>query len=231
MFAVSHPNGLIDPLLVTTNIPSVNHFLVRAAVFKKPLVKWFLATLNLMPIYRIRDGASNLGKNKAIFEDCFNIFKNGKTLMIFPEGNHNSKRTVRTLSKGFTRIVFGAIEKYAETKITIIPVGFTYQNLAAYPSKVALNFGKLILANSFLNKDNLPVAVIKLKNEVSYQLKQLCVHLKNDDNYNTKLKHLNKAKLDFTEVQKVNKFIEEDIFITETNSKKQLQVVATAYKN
>ncbi|WP_298765930.1 lysophospholipid acyltransferase family protein [uncultured Polaribacter sp.] len=220
LFAVNHPNGLIDPLLVTTNISRVNHFLVRAAVFKKPLVKWFLGTLNLMPIYRIRDGASNLGKNKAIFEDCFNIFKNGKTLMIFPEGSHDSKRTVRTLSKGFTRIVFGAIEKYPEIKITIIPVGITYQNAAAYPSKVAINFGKPILANSFLHKDNLPVAAIKLKNEVSYQLKQLCVHLKNDDNYNTKLKHLNKAQIDFTEVQKINKFIEEDIFLIEKKPQK-----------
>ena len=56
LFAVNHPNGLLDPLLVTTNTPRITHYLVRAAIFKKPIVKKFLATLNLMPIYRIRDG-------------------------------------------------------------------------------------------------------------------------------------------------------------------------------
>ncbi|WP_299012344.1 lysophospholipid acyltransferase family protein [uncultured Polaribacter sp.] len=212
LFAINHPNGLIDPLLATTNIPRVNHFLVRAAIFKKPSVKWFLSTLNLMPIYRIRDGVSNLGKNQAIFEDCFTIFKKGETLMIFPEGSHDKRRTVRVLSKGFTRIVFGAIEKYPEINISIIPVGITYQQASKYPAKVAINFGKPINANSFLAKDELTTATVKLKNEVSYQLKQLSVHIPFNDDYKITLKKLNKGHVDFTDVKKVNGFIEKNEF-------------------
>ena len=67
LFAVNHPNGLLDPLLVTTTATRNTHYLVRAAVFKKPLVKKFLATLNLMPIYRIRDGVKELF-NKRFFK-------------------------------------------------------------------------------------------------------------------------------------------------------------------
>lgn len=207
LFAVNHPNGLIDPLLVTTNLPRINHFLVRAAVFKNPIVKWFLSTLNLMPIYRIRDGASNLGKNKAIFEDCFQIFKRQETLMIFPEGSHDSRRTVRILSKGFTRIVFGALEKYPDLNITVIPVGITYQNASAYPSKVAIHYGKPIHANAFLEKDELAVATVKLKNEVSFQLKKLCVHIPNNEEYKSTLEQLNDAQVDFTAVNEINKLI------------------------
>ena len=151
LFAINHPNGLIDPLIATTNIKRDNHYLVRAASFKKPLVKKILASLNLMPIYRIRDGASQLGKNQEIFESCFDIFNRGETLMIFPEGSHNKKRTIRPLSKGFTRIIFGALQKYPDLDIKIVPVGLTYQNVSYYPTKVSLNFGKPISANEFHN--------------------------------------------------------------------------------
>ena len=210
LFMVNHPNGLIDPLMVTTHLPRVNHYLVRAAVFKKPLVKKFLSTLNLMPIYRIRDGASQLGKNQEIFENCFDIFKKGQTLMIFPEGSHNRKRTIRPLSKGFTRIVFGALEKYNDLKITIIPVGLTYQNASQYPSKVVINYGTPILANDFYNPEKLNISIVQLKNEVSVQLKKLSVHIPDDENYDDILNKLNKANVDFTKVDFVNTMICEE---------------------
>lgn len=208
LFAINHPNGLIDPLIVTTNILRKNHYLVRAASFKKPIIKKFLGTLNLMPIYRIRDGASQLGKNQAIFENCFDLFKRGETLMIFPEGSHNRKRTIRPLSKGFTRIVFGAIDKYPDLKITIIPVGLTYQNASYYPTKVAVVFGKPIAANDFYNSQKQNISVVQLKNEVSFQLKKVSVHINDDENYDATLIKLNEAQVDFTNVIEVNKMIE-----------------------
>lgn len=207
LFAINHPNGLIDPLIATTNIKRDNHYLVRAASFKKPVVKKILGSLNLMPIYRIRDGASQLGKNQEIFESCFDIFNRGETLMIFPEGSHNRKRTVRPLSKGFTRIVFGALEKYPDLDIKIIPVGLTYQNVSYYPAKVSLNFGKPISANDFYNPEKLNVSTVQLKNEVSCQLKKLSVHIKDDENYECTLAKLNDAQVDFTNVELVNKII------------------------
>jgi hypothetical protein len=74
----NHPNGLIDPLVITCNIPRANYYLVRAAVFKNPLVKKMLGYLNLMPVYRIRDGLRNLKKNDAIFNTCFTLLKTKK---------------------------------------------------------------------------------------------------------------------------------------------------------
>ncbi|PWG06344.1 acyltransferase [Polaribacter aquimarinus] len=213
LFMVNHPNGLIDPLMVTTHLPRINHYLVRAAVFKKPLIKKFLGTLNLMPIYRIRDGASQLGKNQEIFENCFEIFKKGQTLMIFPEGSHNRKRTIRPLSKGFTRIVFGALDKYKDLKITIIPVGLTYQNASQYPAKVAINYGTPILVNDFYNPKKTNISVVQLKNEVSFQLKKLSVHIPDDESYKEVLAKLNKANVDFTQVESVNKMIVNQSFL------------------
>ena len=207
LFAVNHPNGLLDPLIVTTNTPRITHYLVRAAVFKKPLVKKFLSTLNLMPIYRIRDGIKELSKNNEVFNDCYDILKKESALMIFPEGSHDRRRSIRNLSKGFTRILFGAFDKYPDLKITIIPVGVTYQNASQFPSKVAIHYGTPILANEFYNPDELNSSINSIKEQVSNQLKELSVHIPLDENYESTLKKLNDHTIDFTEVKEVNNMI------------------------
>lgn len=218
LFAVNHPNGLLDPLLVTTNTPRITHYLVRAAIFKKPIVKKFLATLNLMPIYRIRDGVKELSKNTEIFNNCYEILNKQSALMIFPEGSHNRKRTVRVLSKGFTRILFGAIDKYPNLQVNIIPVGVTYQNASQHPCKVAIHYGKPILANQLYNKEELNKSINIIKELVSNQLKQLSVHIPFDDNYQETLKKLNNNNVDFTKVEEVNQMIKTNSYISKKAS-------------
>lgn len=212
LFAINHPNALMDPLFVTSNSSRENHFLVRADVFSKPLVKKALASLNLMPIYRIRDGRKQLSNNEEIFEKCFNILKNEETLIIFPQGGHCRDRTIQPLSKGFTRIVFGALESNPNLEITVIPVGVTYQNSSQYPSKVCVNFGKVIDSRKIFNANEKPKAINILKNNVSNQLKKLTVHIPSDENYAATRSKLNAANVDFTEVDKVNKMIAENSF-------------------
>lgn len=208
LFAVNHPNGLMDPLMVTTNTPRITHYLVRAAIFKKPIVKKFLGTLNLMPIYRIRDGVKELSKNTEVFNDCYDILNQQQALMIFPEGSHDRRRTIRTISKGFTRILFGAFEKYPNLKITVIPVGVTYQNSSQFPCKVAIHYGKPILANELYNPKELNKSVNSVKEAVSNQLKKISVHIPLDENYNKVLQRLNNNNIDFTKVTATNQMIQ-----------------------
>lgn len=212
LFAINHPNALMDPLFVTSFNPRENHFLVRADVFEKPIVKKALASLNLMPIYRIRDGRQQLSNNEEIFKKCFNILKRKETLIIFPQGGHSRNRSIKPLSKGFTRIVFGALEENPELDIAVIPVGITYQNSSSYPSKVCVQFGEPIDSRSILKSNEKPKAINILKNEVSSQLKKLTVHIPDDENYKTTLSKLNAANVDFTEVNKVNKMVIENNF-------------------
>jgi 1-acyl-sn-glycerol-3-phosphate acyltransferase len=207
LFAVNHPNGLVDPLYVTTTNKRKNHFLVRAASFKKPFIKKILESLYLMPIYRIRDGIQQLGNNHEIFEKCHTILKNGETLMIFPEGSHDKKRTVRPLSKGFTRIVFGALEKYKELEIKVVPVGITYQHASHFPANVLVNYGRPISTRNIFKTNPVPKAIHVLKAEVRQQLEELSVHIPNDSNYNAVLEKLIAAQVNFTEVAKVNEMI------------------------
>ena len=221
LFMVNHPNGLIDPLIVAVNNPRVQHFLVRAASFKKPLIKRFLESLNLMPIYRMRDGVKQLGNNKDVFDKCFTLLNNQKALMIFPEGSHDKRRTVRTLSKGFSRIVFGALEQNPALQIHIIPVGLTYQNPSFYPSNVCLHYGTPILANDFYKPLIINSEIKRLKDVITSQLKTLCVHIPIDENYEKTLAKLSAANVDFTEVELVNSMITSSI-ISEREKKLNL---------
>ena len=207
LFAVNHPNGLLDPLVVTTNTPRITHYLVRAAIFKKPIVRKLLATLNLMPIYRIRDGVKELSKNTKIFEDCYDILHRKEALMIFPEGSHDRRRSIRPISKGFTRILFGAMDKYPSLNIQIIPVGVTYQNVGTSPAKVAICFGTPIEANELYNREDLNTSIKQLKDAVAFQLKTLSVHIPLDEHYLKTIESLHHQQVDFTRVNEVNEML------------------------
>jgi 1-acyl-sn-glycerol-3-phosphate acyltransferase len=220
LFAVNHPNGLVDPLYVTTTNKRQNHFLVRAASFKKPFIKKILESLYLMPIYRIRDGIKQLGNNQEIFEKCHNILKKGETLMIFPEGSHDKKRTIRPLSKGFTRIVFGALEKHKELEIIVIPVGITYQHPSHFPANVIVNYGQPITTRAIFEAHPVAKSIHILKTEVQQQLEKLSVHIPNDANYETILQKLTDAQVDFTAVEKVNNMIITNSFPEKKDPKK-----------
>ncbi|MEM7039052.1 MAG: 1-acyl-sn-glycerol-3-phosphate acyltransferase, partial [Bacteroidota bacterium] len=70
IFAVRHPNALMDPLMVSAFAPRRMNFLVRADVFSGGLVSWLLGLLNMLPIYRQRDGKGAVDRNHAIFARC-----------------------------------------------------------------------------------------------------------------------------------------------------------------
>lgn len=207
LFTSNHPNGLIDPLLIATHIKRKTHFLVRAAVFKNKLVANFFDLLGMMPVYRIRDGVNQLSKNEAIFNKCEQILKNKGSLLIFPEGTHDKKRTIRPLSKGFTRIIFQTLDSTPSLQLYIVPVGITYQNIANYPAKVALNFGSPIDTSIYMKKENRFEATKEIKDHVSEELKKLIVHIPNDENYEEKLQMLNNACVDFTQTKTINKYL------------------------
>lgn len=202
----NHKNALIDPLLIATTTERNIHFLTRASAFKIKVVHWFLATLNMIPIYRMRDGKETLAKNEAIFKKCFTILNKHKCLLIFPEGTHDIKRWVRPLSKGFTRITFGALEQNPNLKLYVVPVGLNYTSASKFAESVSIYYGKPILANDFYEKDKLNISILVLKDAVHEKLKKLTTHI-DIENYDKTIEKL--GNIDFLNPQRVNKRISE----------------------
>lgn len=176
-FISNHQNSVIDSLLICTKNDIETYILSTAFIFKNPIYKALLSSINMIPIYRIRDGFETLLNNEAIFQHCYNLLDDKKALLIYPEGNHNLQRRVRVIGKGFTRIIFGALDRNPNNEIIIIPIGLNYSNPTAYASKAAIYFGKPISANEYYEKFDKNNSVIELKAEVSKQLKLLTTHI------------------------------------------------------
>ncbi len=145
IWGANHENALIDPLIKTTRFPITIHYLVRADVFKNPIVRWFLNSLNLMPVYRIRDGVNSVKANEEIFRNCFEAFKKKEHLILYPEASHDHRRQRKISKKGIARIALGAMnEPDAPEKLYIVPVGTNYSRHKWFRSSVHVVFGEPI---------------------------------------------------------------------------------------
>lgn len=198
----NHRNALIDPLLIAGNCNGFVHFLTRAGVFKNKTISRFLRSLQMLPVYRVRDGWGNLTNNNAIFNRCIELLKSNETITLFPEGGHNLVRRVRPLSKGFTRIVFDTLEKYPDLDLQLVAVGFNFQNTVDCPDEVSVICSRPIPAKLFV-EENRNEGVKKLKKRIHSELTKMTTHIPAKD-YQNSLKKLKNLNVNFLEPQTVN---------------------------
>ena len=190
LFVSNHKNALIDPLLIATTTTRNIHFLTRASAFKIRLVKWILSSVNMLPIYRLRDGKETLARNNEIFNTCYQVLNKKRSLLIFPEGTHDIRRWVRPLSKGFTRITFGAIEQNAHLDLTIVPVGLNYTEADAFASSVAIYYGAPIKVNDHYDPEKINASTQQLKTLVHTKMTEVTAHITPIEDYETLVKQL-----------------------------------------
>ncbi|MFB9052589.1 lysophospholipid acyltransferase family protein [Formosa undariae] len=201
----NHQNALLDPLIIATHSNRFCYYLTRAAVFQKPFISKLLKGLNMLPVYRVRDGWQTILNNNAIFETCRDLLKDQEALVIFPEGSHNLNRKVRPLSKGFTRIVLDTLESYPDLDLQLLPVGVNYKNALAFGDSMSLNIGKPINAQHYLGLEKTE-AVNALKCDIQKEIQLLTTHI--EDDYDEVLLHLENNGADFLNPEAVNYFLE-----------------------
>ena len=225
----NHQNALLDALLIATKCGRFSYFLTRAAVFKKPLVSKILISLQMLPVYRVRDGWSSISNNNAIFETCSTLLNTNEAVVIFPEGSHNLKRAVRPLSKGFTRIVFDTLEKYPETDLQLIPVGLNFEHAEKFPDSTSLFFGKPLCAKDFIS-ENRNDDVVKLKAKIQSKIAELTTHIPSDK-YKEIETTLNNLQVDYLNPKAVNNCIANHFENCETNRKPKIKNIRMFFKS
>ncbi len=186
LIAPNHQNALIDALLIETHVPGTMVALTRSGVFSTKFSNWFLRSLNMLPVYRVRDGLSSVTKNNAIFEQCIERLGEKNLVLIFPEANHDLRRRIRPLSKGFTRIAFDAELKYDwELDLQILPVGLNYSEHRRSRNNVQIVYGKPISVKNYkeLYETDERKAANQLKSDVSDEMKETVMHVPNLDQY------------------------------------------------
>ena len=130
IFAINHPNGLVDPLLLLTFVPRPVSFLAKAPLFELPILGWVIRRLDTIPVYRRQDQA-DLRQNRATFERARDLLGRGGTIAISPEGTSHSDPGLRPFKTGAARIALGAT---LGTLVAIVPVGLFYTEKAVFRS-------------------------------------------------------------------------------------------------
>ena len=150
LFSPNHQGAFLDPLLIGSMTPKKITSLTRSDVFGGPL-QWFLDALQMLPVYRIRNGYSNLKKNDITFKKCFELLGEGKFLMMFSEGGHHDEYYLKKLSKGSSRLAYQAQNYNNDKKIYILPVGINYGHHKQTCTTLHLVYGKPLLVSDFID--------------------------------------------------------------------------------
>lgn len=220
IFVGNHENAFLDSISLAVTNQRKSYFLSRASVFKNPIIKRFLNAIRMIPVYRVRDGWQTITKNHEVFENCYDLLNAKKSIVVFPEGDHHLNRRVRNLSKGFTRIIFGALNKFKNLKIYIVPVGINYDEHINYPHSISLYYGKAFLVNPFYDEKDIHSSTRKLVTKTRDALKKLTTHIEDVKTYDTKIIQLKSLNPDFLNPITTNKLLE-DLSVKPNSIKKR----------
>jgi 1-acyl-sn-glycerol-3-phosphate acyltransferase len=188
IFAPNHQNALMDALIVLFASPQDVVFLARADIFNSRAMAFFINSLKVLPVFRQRDGAQELGKNEEIFDISVNTLKHHHHMCVMPEGNHGHQRKLRAFGKGIFRIAFTAQEDHgSEPFVKIVPVGIDMSDYVKQNASLFLNFGEPMEMSDYWEQyqEAAPRAINAAKKDLIDNLKPLMIHIDTDEYYQT----------------------------------------------
>jgi 1-acyl-sn-glycerol-3-phosphate acyltransferase len=187
----NHQNAMLDPVLICVFTPKQLHWLARADVFKNPFVKKILHRINMMPVYRERDGVDNIREeNQKVFEECFRRLSKNAVIAMFPEGGHRGRKQLSPFKKGIGRLSLGAMEYLKDKDIHILPVGLDYSGYYDYHPEFYLEVGKPISLKPYFekSKSDFNGAVNDIIAKGTEELQNLMIDVKDEDAYDLMMK-------------------------------------------
>lgn len=139
----NHPNTLVDAWLVGNVCKQPIYFMAKGTFFSNKLKMTFLRSLNLIPINRATESKTRGVSNDASFEECYKILEQGKTLVIYPEGNSHMERVLRELKSGTARIALEAERRNGgKLNLKVVPMGLIYLQAEKFRSSILVNVGE-----------------------------------------------------------------------------------------
>lgn len=180
IYSVNHPAGFFEPPLLGALFHEVDfHFLTRGDLFKKTLIRRIFESLNMIPIFRFRDGFSNLKNNASTMEYVNKALAESKAIMIFSEGSTKTCRQIRPIQKGLARMSFGCYDIYGDIDLQIVPIGLTFSEPQRHRSEVYIQIGAPIALRDYIEtyKEASPKAINQLTTDVEIAMKKLIVEV------------------------------------------------------
>ncbi len=179
LIAVNHPNSFLDAVIIATLFKYPVYSLARGDVFKGKLVQFALKLLHIMPVYRISEGAANIGYNYKTFDACREIFKQNGHVLIFCEGICVNEWHLRPLKKGPARLVLQAWEN--NIPLQVLPIGINYDAFKSFGKTMIINTGSLVSKNDFSLANTEGRNIAQITEALTRQMQHLVIEIDTSD--------------------------------------------------
>lgn len=203
IMAANHPTGFMEPCVMAVFMWRPLYFLVRGDFFRKPIFNFLLRSLNMIPIFRGRDGNfRDLKSNYTSFEACYQALRQNRTIMIFPEGNAKHEKRLRPIQKGVSRLAFGAFESSDDLEdLYIVPVGVSYTYSERPRSEMMVSCAPAISVRQLLEESDHHFATFdkKLRAQLTADMQANLVHIydETDEHLVELLQQINRAEVKY----------------------------------
>lgn len=127
ILAVNHRSNL-DPVLAGYTCPRPLTFMAKSELFKNPLFGKLITALGAFPVHR---GSGDIGAIRS----AFSILKDGRAMLIFPEGHRVKDGETAKAQPGVAMIAQRA-------KVPVIPVFI--DGKLKWMSKITIRYGKAV---------------------------------------------------------------------------------------
>ncbi len=136
LIIANHPNSFLDALIIGSRYNRRIHFLARGDVFTKKHHRFLLGLLNMIPVYRLREGKEFLHLNEYAFTASVKLLNKNEAVLIFIEVTCLNTNKLQPFKKGTARILQGC---HVENNFPIIHLaGIAYNNFKGIGKRVNL---------------------------------------------------------------------------------------------
>ncbi len=185
ILASTHPNSIVDPLLLGILEERQVTFCARDGLFKIPVFGALLRGVGAIPIARPEDkkeGEPTKPKadNKDAFAAARGVLEQGGVISIFPEGKTHDNLKVHRLRTGAARIALDAEAASGWTRgVGVVPVALNYLVRQAFRSDVHVAFGAPIPVLDLRPRweEDPKAAARELTDRIEASLRDLAVHV------------------------------------------------------
>jgi 1-acyl-sn-glycerol-3-phosphate acyltransferase len=136
LIIANHPNSFLDAIIIGTRYNRTIHFLARGDVFTKKPHRFLLSLLNMIPVYRLREGKEFLHLNEYAFVESARLLKNNAAVLIFIEGTCLNTNALQPFKKGTARILQACHTENLFPQIHL--AGIAYNNFKGIGKRVNL---------------------------------------------------------------------------------------------
>ncbi len=186
ILASTHPNSIVDPLLLGILEERQVTFCARDGLFKIPVFGSLLRSVGAIPIARPEDKKESAetapakADNSNAFAAARSVLEQGGIISIFPEGKTHDNLKVHRLRTGAARIALDAEAASGWTRgVGVVPVALNYLVRQAFRSDVHVAFGAPIPVLDLRPRweEDPKAAARELTDRIEASLRDLAVHV------------------------------------------------------